>query len=102
MVRPDASGPRTPQGRHARLGDAGSGDRADPEGASGRPMTRWIRRMLVGLLALGRRPADDRDLDDELQQYLAASVDAKVTAGVGRADALRAARAEVGSPAAIH
>ena len=65
-------------------------------------MTRWIRRMLVGLLALGRRPADDRDLDDELQQYLAASVDAKVTAGVGRADALRAARAEVGSPAAIH
>jgi hypothetical protein len=65
-------------------------------------MTRWIRRIVIGLFTLARRPADDRDLDDELQQYLAASVDAKVTAGLGRADALRAVRAEMGSRAAIH
>jgi len=65
-------------------------------------MTRRIRRMLGGLRALVRRRGEVRDLDDELQQYLAQSVEAKVAAGLSRAEALRAARAEMGSPAAIH
>ena len=65
-------------------------------------MTRWMRHALGGLRALVRRRASDRELDDELQQYLAASVDVKVAAGLDRADALREARAEMGSPAAIH
>ncbi len=65
-------------------------------------MTRWIRRTLSGLRALVRRRADDTDLDDELQQYLAEIVEAKVAAGLDREEALRVARAELGSPAAIH
>ena len=65
-------------------------------------MTRRIRRTLAGLRALVRRRDDDRDFDDELQQYLALSVDAKIAAGLERVEALRAARAEMGSPAAIH
>jgi predicted permease len=65
-------------------------------------MTRWIRQTLRGLRALVRRRDERRDLDDELREYLAESVDAKVAAGLDPADALRAARAELGSPAAIH
>ena len=65
-------------------------------------MTRWIRQALGGVRALVRRRADDREFADELQQYLSASVDAKVDAGFDRADAIRAARAEIGSAAAIH
>ena len=65
-------------------------------------MTPWIRRVLGGLRALVRRRDDEREIDDELQQYLAASIDAKVEAGVDRAEAIRAARAELGSTAAIH
>jgi hypothetical protein len=65
-------------------------------------MTRRICRTLAGLRALVRRREDDRDFDDELQQYLASSVDAKIAAGLDRVEARRAARAEMGSPAAIH
>lgn len=65
-------------------------------------MTRWIRQTFAGLRALVRRRVNDSDLDDELKEYLAASVDAKVAAGLDRTEALRAARAELGSPAAIH
>jgi len=65
-------------------------------------MTPWIRRALGGLRALVRRRDDGQEIDDELQQYLAASIDAKVAAGVDRAEAIRAARAELGSTAAIH
>ena len=65
-------------------------------------MTGWIRQTLRGLRALVRRRDEMRDLDDELREYLAESVDAKVAAGLDRAEALRAARAELGSPAAIH
>ncbi len=65
-------------------------------------MIQWIRRVVGGLGALVRRHDDTCEIDDELQQYLEASVDAKVAAGIDRAQALREARAEMGSPAAIH
>lgn len=55
-------------------------------------MIRWIRQTLRGLRALVRRRDEMRDLDDELREYLAESVDAKVAAGLDRAEALRVAR----------
>src|SRR4051812_15025016 len=102
MVRADACRPLAIEGRYARLGDAGGRDWRDPEGTPGGLVTRWIRQILGGMRALVRRRANNRELDDELQQYLAANVDAKIAAGLAPADARRAARAEMGSVAAIH
>lgn len=65
-------------------------------------MTRWLRQVFSGIAALIRRRERERELDDELRQYLAAIIEAKVAAGLDRADADRAARAEMGSTAAIH
>lgn len=57
--------------------------------------------MIAGLRGLVRRHRDDRDLDDELQQYVEACVAAKIAAGLSDQQAIRAARAELGSRAAI-
>jgi macrolide transport system ATP-binding/permease protein len=62
---------------------------------------RIVRRLFGALHAIVRRKAVDADLDEELRAYLAAAVDAKVAAGATHRQALRAARAEVGSPAAV-
>ena len=62
---------------------------------------RILRRFIAGLRALARRQRDDVDLDDELRAYLDAAITARITAGLGPVDATRAARAELGSPAAI-
>jgi predicted permease len=64
-------------------------------------MTTWFRRIIAGLRGLARRERDDRELDDEVQQYLEASIDAKIAAGLSEPEAIRAARAELGSRAAI-
>jgi predicted permease len=64
-------------------------------------VTTWFRRLIAGLRGLARRRRDDRDLDDELQQYFETSVDAKIAAGLSEQQAIRAARAELGSCAAI-
>jgi predicted permease len=60
-----------------------------------------LRRLLSGLRALVRRRRDDADLDDELRAYLDAAIEDRIAAGQNRADATRAARAELGSPVAI-
>jgi predicted permease len=60
-----------------------------------------LRRLFTGVRTLARRRRDDSDLDDELHAYLDAAVDARIAAGQSRADAVRAARAELGSPLAI-
>ena len=59
------------------------------------------RRFVKGLGALVARSRQDRELDEELQQFLQASIDAKVASGLSRADAERAARLELGSTAAV-
>jgi hypothetical protein len=64
-------------------------------------MTTWFRRVMAGLRGLARRQRDDRELDDEVQQYLEASIAAKIAAGLSEQEAIRAARAELGSRAAI-
>ncbi len=64
-------------------------------------MTRWIRQTVAGIRALFQRRVRDHELDDELQAYLAASIDAKIAAGLNPAEAHRTAQAEMGSTAAI-
>jgi predicted permease len=60
-----------------------------------------LRRLLSGLRALVRRRRDDADLEEELRAYLDAAIEDRIAAGQSRADAMRAARAELGSPIAI-
>ena len=60
-----------------------------------------LRQLLSGLRALIHRRRDDADLDDELRAYLDAAIETRMAAGQSRADATRAARAELGSPLAI-
>jgi hypothetical protein len=64
-------------------------------------MTTWLRRVISGFQALARCRRDDRDLVDELEQYLEAAVEAKVASGLSRTQAVRTARAEIGSRAAL-
>ncbi len=62
---------------------------------------RWLSRITGALHALLRRDRVAAELDEELRGYLASAVDAKVAAGMTRDEALRHARAELGSPAAV-
>jgi len=54
-------------------------------------------RLIGGLRSLFFSRRVESDLDDELRAYLDAAVDQKSHAGLSRADALRAARVEMGS-----
>ena len=63
-------------------------------------MTR-LRRVVGGLKGLFGGKRLERELDEELQSYLESSVAAKVRSGMPRADARRAARAELGSIDAV-
>jgi predicted permease len=60
-----------------------------------------MRRFAAGLAALLRRRRADRDLDDELRAYLDAAAEDKIRAGLPRAAAVQAARAEMGSIEAV-
>lgn len=60
-----------------------------------------LTRFLGGLTALFRRTRAEQELDEELRAYLAASVDAKIEAGMTRDDAERAARIEFGGLEAV-
>ncbi len=62
---------------------------------------RYLTRLVAGLRALLARKRVDEELDEELRGFLDASVDAKVAAGLSRQEASRAARIELGSPAAV-
>ena len=55
----------------------------------------------MGLRALLFKTDAERDLDDELREYLEAAIEQKMSAGMSRADASRAARAEMGSVDAV-
>ena len=59
------------------------------------------RRVLAGIGALVRRDQVEQDLDEELQTYLEAAIDRYVVAGLTREAAMRAARIELGSTAAV-
>src|SRR5687768_8941438 len=62
---------------------------------------RWLRRFVRGFAALLRGRRAEQELDDELRAYLEAGVHEKMRAGLSREQALRAARADIGSLEAV-
>jgi predicted permease len=61
----------------------------------------WLRRITAGLRALLRKKQIECELDDELCAYVEALIDRKIADGMSRDAAVRAARAELGSAAAV-
>jgi predicted permease len=61
----------------------------------------WLGRLTGGLNALVRKRRVERELDEELRGYLDAAIEEKTRRGLPRAEALRAARAEMGSLDAV-
>jgi predicted permease len=62
---------------------------------------RTFRRLAGALHAIVRRSRADADLEEELREYLTAATAQKVAAGLSPEEARRAARAELGSLAAV-
>lgn len=62
---------------------------------------RALRGFLSGLRGLARRKQHETDLDEELRAFFETSVGAKIAAGMRPDEAARAARLELGSPAAV-
>jgi predicted permease len=57
---------------------------------------RWLRRVIGGASALGRRRQAEQELDAELRAYLEISVEEKMRSGMSRDQATRAARLDAG------
>ena len=62
---------------------------------------RPLHRLAAGVRGLFRRRQDERDLDEELRGYLDAAIEDHLRAGLTHEEATRAARAQMGSLAAI-
>ena len=62
---------------------------------------RIFKKLTGAFHALVRRKHADAQLDEELSEYLSASIDAKVASGLSHAEARRQALAEFGSTAAV-
>ena len=60
-----------------------------------------LRAFLEGLKALYRKDQRNRDLDEELRNYLEAAAQDKMHGGMSHAEALRAARVHMGSTEAV-
>src|ERR1017187_6764105 len=60
-----------------------------------------LRSFVSGLRALFRGKQLDQEMDEELLSYLDSAVEEKMRAGMTHADALRAARVEIGSTDAV-
>ena len=63
-------------------------------------MARW-NQIISGFRALLRRERDDQELDDELRSYVAESAADHMAQGVNEQDAVRSARLQMGSVAAV-
>jgi putative ABC transport system permease protein len=60
-----------------------------------------LRRIFIGLLDLFRQRRNQHDLDEELHDFLEAAIENKMRSGMTHEQALRAARMEMGSTAAV-
>ena len=61
----------------------------------------FLTRLVGGLVGLLRRTRQEQELDAELQEFLDMAIEDKVRAGISQEAATRAARIELGSPAAL-
>src|SRR5215471_9024429 len=61
----------------------------------------FLRKSIHGLLALFRKKQLNHELDEELRGFLEAAVEQKMRAGMTHEQALRVARIEIGSTAAV-
>jgi predicted permease len=61
----------------------------------------WLRNLRDGVEALFQKSRVERELDEELQEYLASSIDHKIKSGMSPEAARRAALAEQGSSNAV-
>jgi hypothetical protein len=61
----------------------------------------FVNRVMSGIRALVGKTRSERELDTELRHYFDAAVERNLSAGMSRADATRAARAEMGSIEAV-
>ena len=61
----------------------------------------FLNRLLSGIRSLIWKTRAERELDTELREYLNAAIEQKVASGMSRADATRAAGAEMGSVEAV-
>ena len=60
-----------------------------------------LRRIVSGFRRLFHKTRMEQDMDEELRAYLEIAAEQKMSAGMSRADALRAARVEIGSVDAV-
>jgi putative ABC transport system permease protein len=60
-----------------------------------------VNRVGSGVRGLFRKKKLERELDDELRDYLNTAIEQKMSSGMSRADSTRAARAELGSVEAV-
>lgn len=60
-----------------------------------------LRKLIAGFVALFRKKGTQQELDEELEGFLQASVEQKMRIGMPREAARQAARAEMGSTAAV-
>ena len=60
-----------------------------------------IRGFIQGFEAFCRKKARNGEIEEELQAYLEDSIEDKIRRGMGREDAMRVARAEIGSVTAV-
>src|SRR5215472_4428039 len=60
-----------------------------------------LKRFFGGLNALFSKQQLEHEVDEELQGFIEAAAEQKMKAGMAREEALRAARVEVGSAAAV-
>lgn len=60
-----------------------------------------LRKLWKALRAVIRRKQEETDLSEELRGYVEAAAEQKIAAGMSREDALRAAKAELGSAEAV-
>ena len=58
-------------------------------------------RIIAGMRALLRKRDVERELDAELRDYLDAAIEERMAAGMSRDEAVRTARADIGSPEAV-
>src|SRR5215469_9003895 len=79
------------------MGPAGGSHRQDSRGIVGVSLMSLLRNLGSGLRSLFRKEQVNRELDEELGEYLQMAAEEKMKQGMSRQDALRAVRLEGGS-----